>query len=243
VRSSAIRWFNLLENFGWKIKILSMRNGSPIRSSQQMVLGLMVRLGVYALLLGAIAFGMLWGAVVYDSAFYDEVGPVETLETVFALSAALIFLFAAKTDRNRAPCSVLVGGFLFCVAVRESDYFLDVLVCRHAWKVIVSLILVLFSFYCMRNFRRVEESVIRFMSEASFGIFISGLLVLIVFSRLFGYGDFWEAIMDDSSYRTVKTIVEEGVEMMGYFLIFVSSIEYFHDSKIDQKYPDLPLGD
>jgi hypothetical protein len=204
-----------------QIKILS-------RSPYRALLGLAGRVAAYAVLLGLIAAGMLWGAVVYDSAFYDEIGPVETFQTVFAMGAALIFLLAAKVDQERVACSVLISGLFFCVAVRESDYFLDVLVCRHAWKVIVACLLILFTLYALRCWKQVMESVMSFMSESSFGIFISGLLVLIVFSRLFGYGDFWEAIMDDKSYKTVKTIVEEGVELMGYFLLLVSSLEYRH---------------
>jgi len=69
-----------------------------------------------------------------------------------------------------------------------------------------------------------------FMSEPSFGVFMSGLLVLIIFSRLFGYGPFWKEILDLGQYRMVKTIVEEGVELMGYFLLLISSIEYLHDA-------------
>jgi hypothetical protein len=186
----------------------------------------------YAVLLGLIAVGMLWGAVIYDSAFYDEVGPVETLETVFAMGSALIFLSAAKIDRERMPSAVLTAGLFFCMAVRESDYFLDVLVCRHAWKVIVAGLVIFFTLYTLHNWQEVIRSLASFMSESSFGIFISGLLVLIVFSRLFGYGDFWKAIMDDRSYKTVKTIVEEGVELMGYFLLLISSFEYRYAARI-----------
>jgi len=40
---------------------------------------------IYAVLLGLISVGMLWGAVVYDEAFYHETGPVEIAQTVFAL--------------------------------------------------------------------------------------------------------------------------------------------------------------
>ncbi|MCC7300349.1 MAG: hypothetical protein IT583_04660 [Verrucomicrobia bacterium] len=65
---------------------------------------------------------------------------------------------------------------------------------------------------------------------------MSGLLVLVVFSRLFGYGPFWKAIMDDPSYRTVKTIVEEGVEQMGYFLVFISACEYWHEARMRSRF-------
>ena len=197
--------------------------------------GLALRGLLYAVLLGGLAYGMLWGAVVYDDAFYDEIGPVEVLETVFALSTALVFLVAALRNKEREPCAILVAGFLFCIFIRESDYFLDVLVARHTWKVLVSLTLVLLAIYIAKNFKRVVASVLDFVGQPSFGIFLSGLLVLIVFSRLFGYGGFWKAIMDDSSYRTVKTIVEEGTEQMGYFLLLISSCEYLHAARIARR--------
>ncbi len=41
--------------------------------------------------------------------------------------------------------------------------------------------------------------------------------------------------MDDSSYRTVKTIVEEGTEQMGYFLLLISSCEYLHAARIGRR--------
>ena len=205
---------------------------SPYRA----LLGLAGRGFVYAVLLGAIAYGLLWGAVVYDDAFYSETGPVEVLETVFALITALVFLMAGRVDKNKAPCVIILSTLLFCAVIRESDYFLDVLVCRHAWKMLVTIVLVFLAVYAWRNLKLIGASLLSFINEPSFGILLSGLLVLIVFSRLFGYGPFWKAIMDDSSYRTVKTIVEEGVELMGYFLILLSSCEYLHDTLIAQRH-------
>ena len=198
------------------------------RSPVRVLAGLAVRIFLYALLLGAIAYGQLWGAVVYDDTFYSETGPVEIMQTVFALLTALVFLFAGRVDKNKAPCVIVLSTLFFCAVIRESDSFLDVLVCRHAWKALVSVVLVFLAVYAVRNLKSVVRSLMSFMNQPSFGILLSGMLVLIVFSRLFGYGPFWKAIMDDSSYRTVKTIVEEGVELMGYFLLLISSIEYRH---------------
>ncbi|HKL21232.1 MAG TPA: hypothetical protein VJ904_05460, partial [Tichowtungia sp.] len=66
------------------------------RSIKSALFALGARLAVYALMLGALSVWMLWGAVRYDDLFFEEVGPVEILETVFALSSALIFLWAAR---------------------------------------------------------------------------------------------------------------------------------------------------
>ncbi len=197
--------------------------------------GLALRVFLYALLLGGLAYGMLWGAVSQGKSFHDEVGAVEMLQAVFALSTALIFLFAARVDRRREPCSILLTGFLFCIFIRESDYFLDVLIAPHIWKILVLLTLVLMITYVAKNAKRVVASILDFVSQPSFGIFLSGLLVLIVFSRLFGHGGFWKELLHRGQYRIVKTIVEEGVELMGYFLLLISSCEYLHAARIQHR--------
>ncbi|MBM4153190.1 MAG: hypothetical protein FJ220_06685 [Kiritimatiellaceae bacterium] len=202
------------------------------RSVETVLFSLMVRVLIYAVLLGAIAYSLLWGAVVYDHVFFDELGPVEIAQTVFALSAALFFLLAAKRDSSKVPATVLITGVMCCFCIREWDYLLDEYAGKHAWKIGVTLVLLGMSVYLVSNLRAVHLSIRKFTHLPSFGVFLSGFLVLFAFSRLFGYGPFWKAIMDDSNYRMVKTIVEEGVETMGYFLILVSALEFFHEARI-----------
>lgn len=196
---------------------------------------LALRVLFYAVLLGGLAFGMLWGAVNYGAEFYDELGPVEILETVFALLSAIIFLFAGRLNRNNQSFAVMVSCFFFCLFIRESDYLLDVLVCRHAWKVLVALVFVCSAFYFAHHFQEIVASILDFVHYSSFGVFMSGLLVLLVFSRLFGYGVFWKEILNVGQYRMVKTIVEEGVEQMGYFLLLISSCEYLYDTRVRRR--------
>jgi len=205
------------------------------QSSAQLFIGLALRVLLYAVLLGGLAYGMLWGAVACGVCFYDEVGPVEILETVFALLTAIIFLFAGRLDKECEPLAVVLASFLFCLFIRESDYFLDVLIARHTWKVLVTLVLVFLAFYSVRHFREIVASMVEFVRHPSFGIFMSGLLVLVVFSRLFGYGGFWKELLDIGQYRMVKTIVEEGVEQMGYFLLLISSCEYLHGTLLRRR--------
>jgi len=197
--------------------------------------GLALRFFLYALLLGGLAYGMLWGAVSQGEAFYDETGLVETLQAVFVLLTALLFLAAGRLDKTREPLAVVMAGFLFCLFIREFDYFLDELVARHAWKMLVLLTLVLVVTYIAKNAKRVVESILDFVSQPSFGFFMSGLLIVVVFSRLFGYGDFWKELIEGDYYRVIKTIIEEGVELMGYSLLLISSCEYLHATRIQRR--------
>lgn len=233
-----------------------MTTHQKTRSPGKGLAALAVRALFYAVVMGALSAGMLWGAVEYGPAFYGETGFVEIAEATFALSTALIFLFSARLDKAQEPCAIILAGFLFCLFIRESDYFFDALISRHAWKVGVTLVLVFMGFYVWRHRTDVYHSMFQFMSHPSFGVFASGLLVLIVFSRLFGYGDFWEGLLLDETCLAVKQIVaehteeiayiqlwdekcltitrivEESSEQIGYFLMLISSCEYLHVTRI-----------
>ena len=50
--------------------------------------------------------GMLQGMVTFGPEFYSDVGPVEILEAVFALTTAIFFLLAARTDAGRTPVEI-----------------------------------------------------------------------------------------------------------------------------------------
>jgi len=233
-----------------------MRTEQFTRSSTKAVVSLLIRGFLYAVLLGALSFGMLRGVVAFGPDFYGETGPVEILEAVFALSTALIFLLAGRLDKNRESSSVLLAGFLLCLVIRESDYFFDELIFQHAWKTGVVLVLLFMGGYIWRHFLDIYQSMLAFVCHPSFGVFASGLLVLIVFSRLFGMGDIWEGLLLDETCMAVKQIVtentteiayiqlldekclsitrivEETSEQLGYFLMLISSIEYLRDARL-----------
>lgn len=218
------------------------------------LLGLGLRFFIYAVLFGLIAMGMLQGIVAFGPGFYSDGGPVEILQSVFALMTAGFFLLASRHDAGRTPFAVLISGFLFCVVVRESDYILDELF-RHLWKVGVTVILILTAVYGLRVRKQIPASVSRFVCHPAFGLFMAGILVLLVFSRLFGKGDYWEGIILDwkwedvkalvrehtqdttytllmeNKYMTIKRVVEETSEQIGYFLMLIASYEYFLDAR------------
>jgi len=194
-----------------------------------------VRFLVYAVFLGVLTAAMMWGSAVQGYAFYRENGPVETAETAFCLVAVLGFLFAARLDSSKTSCAVLLAGLFFCFFIRESDELLDTFVAKDAWVAGVVAVLIAMIFYAKRNEQEIFHSGAEFVSSPSFGAFISGLLVLLVFSRLFGYGPFWKAVTHNNGYRVVKRVTEEGVEMAGYVLMFISSLEYLYEAQIRRK--------
>lgn len=56
-------------------------------------------------------------------------------------------------------------------------------------------------------------------------LLITGVMLLLVFSRLFGMGSFWHNIMGADYVREVKIIAEEGTELLAYCLIAFASVK------------------
>ncbi|CAK6466123.1 hypothetical protein KLEPA_00100 (plasmid) [Klebsiella pneumoniae] len=56
---------------------------------------------------------------------------------------------------------------------------------------------------------------------------LSGLLAVLVFSRLFGMHGLWYSILEEGYARVVKNAVEEGSEFFGYMLFLTASIGYY----------------
>ena len=56
---------------------------------------------------------------------------------------------------------------------------------------------------------------------------MAGFITTFVFSRLFGRSIFWQAVMEEQYFRSVKNAAEEGTELLGYGLMLIGAIEYF----------------
>ena len=65
---------------------------------------------------------------------------------------------------------------------------------------------------------------------------LTGALIVLIFSRLFGYGDFWRELVDDQHVaHEVKRIVEECTELSGYFFIMIGTFELLHETNIRKR--------
>ena len=59
----------------------------------------------------------------------------------------------------------------------------------------------------------------------AFGLFTAGVLTTYIFSRLYGRQAFWQAILEESYSGTFKSVAEEVVELLGYSLILIATVE------------------
>ena len=183
------------------------------------------------LLAALLAVGVV-GCIFLDVIIHQNI--IESSFVEFGQEGLLLFTSAIFTQlaiHKRMGGLWLVAGFFSCMFIRELDAYFDLIV-HGAWKYF-ALALIAFVFY--QAWRLGKENTIAtlasFMKSRAYTFIFIGLLIVLVFSRLFGIGELWETIMANHFNRTVKNVVEEGTELWGYALIFWGALNYLFASK------------
>jgi hypothetical protein len=63
------------------------------------------------------------------------------------------------------------------------------------------------------------------MATKSYAFMTFGIITVFLFSRLYGRTEFWETVMEEKYFRSVKNVSEEGIELYGYLFFFFAVIE------------------
>ncbi|MFZ5211851.1 transporter [Enterobacter hormaechei] len=146
-------------------------------------------------------------------------------ETVLATIVFLHFRLA-KMDESMRYCNILVGGFFLTMLIRELDALFD-LISHGSWVWFALITALLALIRPVMHFRATLEQLAKYTQSPWYGILLSGLLAVLVFSRLFGMQVLWHDILEHGYMRVVKNAVEEGSESFGYMLCLAASLGYY----------------
>lgn len=161
-----------------------------------------------------------------------EASVTEFIQETLILASAMAFWACAWRNPAARGFLVLVAGFFSCMLIRELEGLLDVI-----WKgfwvwpaVLVAAASVSYVFfYC-------HDTVVRAMSDfiesKPYFYLLFGLLVILVFSRVFGSGNLlWEHLVADYTHA-YKSALQEGLELFGYFFVAYGSWLFYQSQKV-----------
>jgi len=161
-----------------------------------------------------------------------EVSMTELSQSGFVLIAAINFFRMIKKEPDSAGLFILISGFFGMIFFREADYYFDG-ISHSFWQIPVSIILLSTVFFAYKNKLTILDPIAQYQSTKAFTYTFIGVLVTIIFSRLFGTGSLWREIaVADGGY--IKTVVQEGIELLGYSLILFGSF-IVHCKKLGSK--------
>ncbi|TCV98228.1 hypothetical protein [Biostraticola tofi] len=192
---------------------------------------IMKKLGVFAIygLVLSLLFSLLFIDAIVLNDIVKESSLTEVAQELLLLAIILLHLSLCRDSASRYASS-LVAGFFACMLIREMDFAFDAI--SHGSWVWAALAVTLVSvIYAGTSPSKTVRGVAALFRHPSYGLLLAGLLNVLVFSRLFGMGDLWRAVLDDGYIRTVKNVAEEGSELFGYGLCLLATLSYVIDRR------------
>ncbi|KPQ26146.1 MAG: hypothetical protein HLUCCA13_00210 [Halomonas sp. HL-48] len=180
---------------------------------------------LYVLGIGAIAQGAFLEALYLPEVRFSELGFTELTQTLTLAVSCVLLLYVRHVLKVWPTVTLLLLAFIGSSLVREQDAFLDQYIADGTWQIIVSIIVVPSLIWVVMHRRRFLDEFVHYSNSFSFGLFTAGVLTTYIFSRLYGRQDFWRAVLQDSFVREFKDVAEEVVELLGYSLILIATIE------------------
>ncbi len=188
-----------------------------------------LRIFLYTLILIGI-----WYLMILDSTStrsdekFGEHSYTEDAQLVLLIFNGFLLLSLVWKDVKVRGFAIGLLGFMAILSIRELNNFFHTLFIG-AWQLVVTILATLTAILIWKNRATVYKPLRKFIKTPAFGLSLAGLLVVMVFSRLYGLHGLWNNLMGEpltDAHRWVKNASEEGIELLGYALLTFGIIEY-----------------
>ncbi len=161
----------------------------------------------------------------------SEYSPVELIQPAILAICVLLYAWVARDAPAQRPIAFLFGGLALAFIVRELDYFFDRWVADNFWRVLFAIIAALLIVYTYRHRRRFRVAWLRLWPSPGLTLLFAGATIQFVFVQIVGHEPLWMALLGDNYQRIVKLAVEEFIELMGYYLWLIGTLEYAYQAR------------
>jgi len=157
--------------------------------------------------------------------------PVEIIQLGILAICGLLLAWVANNCPSQRPIAFLFGGIALAFFIRELDFFLDRFV-DNLWQVLLAIPAALVIVYTYRHRRRFRIAWGRIWPSPGLSILFAGAIIMFAFVQFVGHESLWMAILGEDYRRIVKIAVEEFIELAGYYLWLIGTIEYTYQARV-----------
>ncbi len=161
----------------------------------------------------------------------SEYSPIEIIQPLILGICGLLMAWVAKHCPSQRPIAFSFGGLALAFLIRELDYFFDLYLIDNLWQVLTAIAAAFVITYTYRQRRRLKIAWGRIWPSPGIALLFAGAIILFAFVRLVGQEPLWMSILGDNYQRVVKLAVEEFIELIGYFLWLIGTIEYAYQAR------------
>ena len=185
-----------------------------------------IRQTIYFVLMFSFVFFIHFIADIYKEKTFDEHSIIENIQLTFLITSGTLFLLEGIFYKKYRVVLILLASLSYLASVRELDLFLDRNIPVVGWKfgfiIPISAIV-----YTIKNRRNLRNTLIDFYASSSFYMMCCALIIILPIAQCIGHGPFVRDVLGDYRVGDIKEFFEESCETMGYFLLVLSSIEFY----------------
>ena len=181
---------------------------------------------VYALTL------LIWQlSSLYRAETFVEHGIVENIQLLFLLTAGGVFWIESYFLKQESPLLLLFGALCFFAFCRELDNYFEKLIPIISWKFCFLFPAVaLVNLYRHRS--KARSVVLSFLRTPAFYLMFTAVIICIPVAQCLGHKPMLAQVLGgEVDARLARRIIEESLEVIGYFLLLLSAIECFVNSR------------
>ena len=156
----------------------------------------------------------------------SEFSITEMFEQLSLLVSCSVFFLLSKHRPDTKRAATLIASFFLVMFIRELDFLFD-MISHGAWVYPALAVTLSALVYAGKQPRSSLNQLAEILRSPHMNVLIIGLMLLLVYSRLFGMGDFWKGVMSEHYVRDVKNIAEEATELLGYLIISFGSVRTY----------------
>lgn len=152
-----------------------------------------------------------------------EFSCTEISQTIFLLLTIYFYFKISIKNKYQRGFYLLVSGFFACMLIREQDTYFDMI--NHGFWVYPAIVLAFLTigFVFLRCRNSVLSPMADYVGTPSYYILVISMVIILVFSRVFGSGNLiWQPVMGESYLPVYKNVIQEGLELFGYILLMLS---------------------
>lgn len=166
-----------------------------------------------------------------DTLGTSEFSPIEMMQPFILAVCGALLAWIAQYCPTQRPIAFPFGGLALAFLIRECDYFLDRYLIDNLWQVLIGIALAFVIAYTFRARKRLRIAWFRVWPSPGIALWFAGAVILFVYVRLVGHEPLWMSILGDDYTRIAKLAVEEFIELIGYFLWLIGTIEYAYQAR------------
>ncbi len=198
-----------------------------LTSDQKKIVFNCLRQGIYFFLSLFLIFGLRVVAHVYKENTFREFGIIENLQLSLLVFCILSFFFQGLKSKKFRPILFLFSSLCLFAFCRELDSFFDNLIPFISWK--FCYLFPLFAvIYLFKKSKKLKQQIFLFCSSPAFYMMCSAMFIFIPLAQAIGNRSFISTVLPDATdVILMRRFIEESAELFAYFLLLLSSVEFY----------------